>query len=107
LKNRRLYLFDPDNRNSITSVEIISVDKIIIDSFIILPGANYLYKVFRDLFGKTLISINKTSYLNDDLNLEYTRYFNKYIINKRISKYRILILNKYNSYFEFDFVEYY
>jgi hypothetical protein len=31
----------------------------------------------------------------------------KYIINKRINKYRILILNGYNLYFEFDFIKYY
>jgi hypothetical protein len=62
LKNRRLYLFDSNNYKSITSIEIIGVNRIIIDPFIILLGANYLYKVFRDLFGKTLISISKTDW---------------------------------------------
>jgi hypothetical protein len=107
LKNRRLYLFDPDNRESITSVETIDADGIVIDSFLILLGANYLYKAFRDLFGKTLIDISKTNYSNDDLNLEYTRHFNKYIINKHIDKYYILISDEYNSHLEFDFIEYY
>jgi hypothetical protein len=76
------------------------------DPFIIFPGINYLHKVFRDLFGNTFIGVSETGYSNDDLNLEYTRYFNKYTINKRISKYRMLISDGYNSYLKFDFVEY-
>jgi hypothetical protein len=107
LKSRRLYLFDSNNRISVTSIKTIGVNKTITNSFIILPDINYLYKAFRNLFKNIFIDINKINYLNDDLNIEYTRYFKKYIINKRISKYYIFILDDYNSYFEFDFVEYY
>jgi hypothetical protein len=106
LKSRRLYLSDPNNRESVTSVETISVDRTVIDPFIILPGANYLHKAFRDLFRNTLIGVSETGYSNDNLNLEYARHFNKCTINKRIGKYRMLILDGYNSYLEFDFVEY-
>jgi hypothetical protein len=88
-------------------VKTIGVDRTITNPFIILLGANYLHKAFRDLFENTLVGVSETDYLNDDLNLEYTRYFNKCIINKRIGKYRILISDGYNSYLEFNFVEYY
>jgi hypothetical protein len=46
LKNRRLYLSDPNNRKSITSVETIYADRTVTDPFIILPGTNHLYKAF-------------------------------------------------------------
>jgi hypothetical protein len=107
LKSRRLYLSDSDNRESVTSIKMIGADRTVTNPFIILLGANHLYKAFRDLFGNTLIGVSETGYLNDDLNLEYTRHFNKCIINKRIDKYRMLILDGYNSHLEFDFVEYY
>ena len=107
MKSRRLYLSDPDNRESVTSVETIGGDETVIDPSIILPGVNHLHKAFRNLFGNTLVGVSETGYSNDDLNLEYTRHFNKYIINKRIGKYRMLISDGYNSYLEFDFVEYY
>ena len=106
LKNRRLYVSDPDNRESVTSVETICADGTAIDPFIILPGVNHLHKAFRDLFGKTLVGVSETGYSNDDLNLEYARHFNKCTINKRIGKYCMLISDGYNSHLEFDFVEY-
>jgi hypothetical protein len=107
LKSRRLYLFNLNNYKSVTSIKTIGVDKTVTNLFIILPGVNYLYKAFRDLFENTLIDVSETGYLNNDLNLEYTRYFNKYIINKRIGKYYILISDGYNSHLEFNFVKYY
>jgi hypothetical protein len=46
LKSRRLYLSDPDNRESVTSVETICVNKTVTDPFIIFFGVNYLHKAF-------------------------------------------------------------
>jgi hypothetical protein len=46
LKSRRLYLSDPDNRESVTSVETICVNKTITDPFIIFFGVKYLHKAF-------------------------------------------------------------
>jgi hypothetical protein len=77
LKSRHLYLSDPNNRESVTSVETICADGTVLDLFIIRPGVNHLYKTFQDLFGNTLIKVSETGYSNDDLNLEYVRHFNK------------------------------
>src|SRR5271156_1180332 len=57
LKNRRLYLSDPDNRESVTLVETISAGGAVLDPFIILPGVNHLHKAFQDLFGNTLVGV--------------------------------------------------
>ena len=70
-----MYLSDPDNRESVTSVETICADGTVIDPFIILPGVNHLHKAFEDLFGNTLIGMSESGYSNDDLNLEYAQHF--------------------------------
>jgi hypothetical protein len=46
LKSKCLYLSDPNNRESVTSVEIIYVNKTVTDPFIIFPGVSYLHKAF-------------------------------------------------------------
>lgn len=106
LKSRRLYLSNPNNHESITSVETICADGTVTDSFILLPGVNHLHKAFRDLFGHTHVGVSETGYSKDDLNLEYARHFNKCTFNKRVGNCRMLISDGYNSHLEFDFVEY-
>jgi hypothetical protein len=78
----RLYLPDPDNRESIISVETICADSLGIPLIVIISMQIYFEGTFRDLHEDILISISDSRYLNDELNLDWIHYFNKFIKKK-------------------------
>ena len=47
LKSRRLYLSNPDNRESVTLIKIISAGGAVLNPFIILSDVNHLHKAFQ------------------------------------------------------------
>jgi Tc5 transposase DNA-binding domain len=78
VKNRRQYLFDPDNRDYMTAIECISVGGISILLMFILKAANLQERwIIDSLYDQTALACSATGYSNDEINLEWLRHFDK------------------------------
>ena len=68
IRTKNVYLSDPNNRESITSVECISRGGEVIPPMVIMAGRVMLEKHFdNSLKDRTLIAVLDTRYLNDIL----------------------------------------
>ena len=89
----------------VISVEAINVNGIILPPMFILFANIHQKKWYiTNLPPNYLISISESSYINDDLNFEFIRYFNRNTKAKTKGVYRLFIGDGYNSYLEFDFI---
>jgi hypothetical protein len=69
-KDRRAFLVNSNNRESITSIECIYGDNSFILFFIILAGKIHMKKIFVDnMYDDTVIALSDISYSNDDISL--------------------------------------
>jgi hypothetical protein len=102
--SERLYLPDPDNRESITSVETICADGSGIPPIVIISMQIHLEGTFRDLHEDILVGISNSRYSNDELNLDWIHYFNKFTKKKSQGSYRLLVSDRFESYNDFDYI---
>jgi hypothetical protein len=58
------------------------------------------------LQANALIEFNNLEYMNDKLLIIYIQYFDKYIKNKIIGVWRILLSDEYEFHLYHDFIEY-
>ena len=68
--SERLYLPDPDNRESITSVETICADGLGIPPIIIISMQTHLEGTFQDLQEDILVGVSDSGYSNNELHLD-------------------------------------
>jgi DDE superfamily endonuclease len=106
MKDLPSWLADPDNRESLTSVECIGVRGEAIPCFIIFALKTLQQKLFLDKVPDSYVyAISETRYSNDELNLEWLDHFKKHTKNKRFGVYRMLISDGYNTHLKHDFLE--
>jgi hypothetical protein len=68
----RVYIPDPDNRETITSVECISAGGFAIQPMLIMSGKTHRHKAFdNDLNGGILVGLSDSGYSNEILGLEW------------------------------------
>lgn len=76
LNTKAVYLADPDNRESLTSVETICADSTSIPPILILKGEALSEKYFDNhLHDQNLLATSSSGYTNDALALKYLIHF--------------------------------
>ena len=107
VNTKAVYLSDPDQRESLTSIECINGGGGTIPPMLILTGSILLQKHFQnDLEADTLIGINKTGYSNSNMSMEWIRHFNKFSKTQTKGKYRMLVFDGHGSHLTDDFLYY-
>ena len=107
-ENGRLFMADPDNRESITAVEAIQSGGEDIPPMIILSGKQHLEKYFvlNDLDPDILIAVSDTGYSNDDLSMEWLYHFDRHSRPKTTGAWRMLVMDGHGSHLYKDFIQY-
>lgn len=101
---KAVYLSDPDNRESITSVECISAGGDVIP-MIIIAGKVMLEKHFENsLHSDTLLAVSESGYSNDVLGLRLLHHFHCFTEAKKKGVWRILVFDGHGPYLSDDFL---
>jgi len=102
---KAVYLSDPDNRESITSVECISAGGDVIAPMIIMAGKVMLEKHFdNSLNSDTLLAVSESGYSNDVLGLKWLHHFHRFTEAKKKGVWRMLIFDGHGSHLSDDFL---
>jgi hypothetical protein len=76
LNTKAVYLVDPDNRESLTTIETVSTRGEVIALFLILKGEILLEEYFNnDLNTEIVFATSSTRYINNALSLKYIKHF--------------------------------
>ncbi len=110
-KNRstRLYHPDPEVRQHISSCESIRTTGEILPPMIILEGSVFLEKWFIASVGlhpDTIVGLNDSGYMNDELSMHYIRHFDEYSRKNRVGAWRMLLSDGFGAHLHYDFVDY-
>ena len=105
--DKSLLLTDPYNQEYITSVESISGGGKTIPSMLILCGIYILEKWTEenDLDEDILLATSPPGYSNDELALEWLEHFEIHPRKSQVGVWRLLILDGYGSYLNYEFYE--
>jgi hypothetical protein len=107
LSTKAVYLTNPNNRESITVVEIVCADCSTIPPMLTLKGDALLERHFENgLETEILLTTNPTGYSNEDLGMKYLIHFYNNIYKKTKGKWRILIFDSYGSRISEPFLVY-
>lgn len=102
--HRKLTIRDPNNRESLTSIETIRGDGTAIPPYVILSGKQFLKKWFEatNLSEDASFDTSDTGYSNDEISMNYLEHFNRNTPPKGV--WRMLILDGHESHNHADFV---
>ena len=107
LLTKAVYLTDPNNRESLTTVKTVCADGNTIPPILILKGDVLLKKYFENnLENKTLITTSPSRYSNEGLAMKYLIYFHNNTYKKTKGKWQMLIFNRHGSHVSKDFLLY-
>lgn len=107
LNTKAVYLADPDNRESLTSVETVCADGTAIPPMLILKGEVLLEKYFdNDLHDQTLLATSPSGYTNDFLAMKYLIHFHNNTFKKCKGNWRMLIFDGHGSHVSDEFLFY-
>ena len=103
-----LLLTDPDNREYVTSCECISAGGRDIPLMVIIAGVLILEKWAQqnDLNDDVLLTTSPTGYSNDDLAIDWLKYFDKHRRKGQVGAWRMLIMDGYGSHMTYEFFTY-
>ena len=102
----KVYTNDPDNRESITSVECISTGGFAIDLMLVMSGKVHIEKSFQnDLNAGTLIGLSDTGYSNEVLGIHWLKHFDIQTFSCRQGAWRLLF-DGHVSHLGFEFISY-
>ena len=107
-KKKQIRLIDAENRDYITSVECVSADGWVIPLMLILAGVNILEKwaLKNRIPGATLLGVSPTGYTNDELSMEWIRYFDIHTAGRRRGAWRLLLMDGCGAYITWEFIDY-
>ena len=98
---------DPDNRESLTSIESINGAGGSIPSFLILTGMMIMNSWSNNNLNEDVVlSTAETGYSNDWLSLKWLKHFDTHSIKTRKGAYRLLLMDGYGSHHTIEFIEY-
>jgi hypothetical protein len=102
---KSVYLSDPDNRESITSVECISAGGEVIPPMIVMAGKVMLEKHFdNNLDSHTLLGVSESGYSNDVLGLKWLHHFHRFTEAKKKGIWRMLVFDGHGSHLSDEFL---
>ncbi|KJZ68936.1 hypothetical protein HIM_11679 [Hirsutella minnesotensis 3608] len=107
-RTRAHYFGIPENRESATAIEAISVNGDVIPAFLILAGQMHMASWYQipELDPDTVIRPTPTGYSNDVISLEWLQHFDKHSEKSSRSSKRLLILDGHGSHHTRQFIEY-
>jgi hypothetical protein len=108
-KRKRAHYFGiPENRESATDIEAISIGGRVIPAFLILSGQIHMAYWYQqaELEDNIAIITSATGYSNDEISLEWLKHFDTYTKAGTVGRYRLLIFDGHGSYCTWEFVNY-
>ena len=107
--SQKIYGADPDNRESLTSVECISAAGFVLPPMLILAGKLHLEKWFQDEIGlprDTLFAVSDSGSSNDELSMHWIRHFDKFSARHQRGAWRMLIMDGHGTHNHLDYINY-
>ena len=99
-------MINSDNHEYIIFVEVINVVDDIISSFLIFKKLIIVHRlIVNDFYWIITFVINETTYLNDDLIMNWLHHFIKNVKKKRIDQWILLICDEFDFYVIFFFLK--
>jgi DDE superfamily endonuclease len=95
------------NREYVTFTETISAAGWVIPLVVILKGVYLLACYFKDLPDGYLATTSESGYTNDKISLDIIKHINKWTINRKKGKWRLLLLDNHDCHLSLEFLEYY
>jgi hypothetical protein len=108
-KHRRVHYFGiPENRESATAIEAISVGRNHIPAFLIFAGQLHVAHWYQqpELDDRTAIVTSASGYSNDEISFMWPKHFNKYSKTSQVGRKRLLILDGHGSHHTKEFIQY-
>lgn len=106
-QHTRLYSNDPDNRDHVTGIECIAASGHVLPCAVVLRAAYILEKhVVPTLHGDTLLAVSETGYANDEIHLDWIRYFNLRTQARQVGVYRLLVIDSASHHLSWDLWQY-
>ena len=89
-------------------IECINISGWCIFSFVIIKGTYYLanWNTESDFSDDWIIKLIDNEWINNEMGLDWIKYFNIYIKNRSIDIYWMLIINGYRSHISVEFDDY-
>jgi hypothetical protein len=111
IKNRATRFYHPNlkMRQYVSSCESIRITGEILPPIIIFEGQVFLQKwVFMEigLHDDIIVNFNDSEYMNDELSIDYIRYFDRFTKIYRVGAWRLLLSDGYGFYLHYDFIDY-
>lgn len=104
---KAVYLADPDNRESITSIETICADGSTIAPMLVLKGEVLLAKLFaNNLEDETVLATSPTGYSNEQLAMCYLKHFHNQTYIKTKGAWRMLVFDGHGSHTSDEYLLY-
>jgi hypothetical protein len=94
------------NREHVIFTETVSAARWVIPLVVILKGVYLLACYFKDLPDGYLATTSESGYTNDKISLDIIKHINKWTINRKKGKWRLLLLDNHNCYLSLEFLEY-
>jgi hypothetical protein len=95
------------NREHVTFTETISAAGWVIPPVVILKGVYLLACHFKDLPDGYLATTSESGYTNDEISLKTIKHIDKFTINRKKGKWRLLLLDNHEYHLSLKFLEYY
>ena len=104
---KAIYLADPDNRESITSLECVSAKGKSIESYIIVKGEVMKEKLFdNDIDDNTWLAVTPTGFTNDRNTFRWLEHFDRRTRENIRNRWRLLVMDGHSSHLS-DHFKYY
>jgi DDE superfamily endonuclease len=90
---------------TLTMTECVNAEGSAISPMVIIEGAALLERYFTDLPDQYLVARSSSGYTNDELSLEWAKYFVRESQKLLKGIYRLLLFDGFNSYCTQEFLE--
>jgi hypothetical protein len=105
---RRAWSPSDTSRKHVTAIEAVSATGEVIEPMLVIVGAVLQERWFEDLSlsDNTLFGVSDTSYVNDELALEWIKHFEQQTKPIDCNEYRLLVCDNYSSHVFLEFLEF-
>ncbi|TQS38397.1 hypothetical protein Golomagni_01097 [Golovinomyces magnicellulatus] len=103
---KAVYIADPGNRESITSLECVSTTGKCIESFLILKGEIIKEKLFdNDISDDAILAVSPSGFTNDRLTYQWLEHFERSAnVNQELGRrWRVLVMDGHSSHLSDNF----
>ena len=99
----------PGNREWVILIHAINACGWVLPAFVIFEAKLHQASWYRipGLPSKWKIAVSENGWTTDEIGVEWIRHFEEYTISRTKGRYRLLVLNRYGSYYTAQFEEFY